>query len=1167
MAEKLTLQQRMAVENRGGKLLVSAAAGSGKTKVLVDRLLSYLTDPDDPANLDEFLIITYTKAAASELRGKIAAKLTERIAEDPENRHLQKQLQRLYLTQISTVHSFCSNVLREYAYRLDLPADFRVAEEAECRELQETVLAELLDRTYENQENHPHFNAFVDTQGLGRDDRQIPDLVIKVYNSARCHMYPDRWLDACGRSVDIHRITDASQTVWGRYLMDSLFEALDSQIFIFKSCIQAMSVSPRMEKPTARILDVLYQLEHLRAAASWDEVCARKNITYGTLTFPRKDVEALLVERVKAVWAACKESLKKKLVCFTDDSAQVLSDLNRSGEAAEGLIDLTRDFMAEYSRIKRSRRILDFSDLEHRMLDLLLGSSRSGETQAAAEIGSRFREIMVDEYQDSNQVQDAIFSALTSKRQNCFMVGDVKQSIYQFRLAEPQIFLDKYDAYVPAEDADGTEGRRIQLSHNFRSGGEIIEAVNDIFTHCMTRRTGGLDYGEEEALREGIPHTSLPDPGVELFIVETEDTGRDEPTFVAKKIQEMLRKGTLIRDGEDFRPVTPEDIVILLRSAKNTAPLYQKALEGCGIRCNAGENDLLKAPEIAVLRSLLQTVSNPRQDIPLVSVLASPVFGFTADDLARFRQGKKKCALYDALLQSDLPKAADFLRILDVLRKEARMNTLSQLVERCFSLTRLDSIYAAMPGGSVRMANLQQFSRMASDFEKTNLRGLDAFLEHLEAAEEKGLKSDSASPAGSVTIMTVHASKGLEFPVVFLCGLARKFNTESSKEQILCDKELFLGLKTADTQNRIRYPSLSHRAIQAKMAADGISEEMRILYVAMTRARDRLIMTYASSNSEKTLKEMALRCTFDGGKLLCREASCPGTWVLLTALNHQEAGSIHIRTEVPLDTALGQFPWNIEFAHPEETAPAPAATWQNRLQLPENAETILKESLSFHYPHLAATLAPSKQTATGRKGRILDAEAAEDTQEPKPVERTWRSPTFLSAQKDGRAYGSAMHCAMQFIRYEACSDLSAVEQELRRMVAEGFLTREQGSMVNCSQIAAFFATPLGRKLQQGAPCLREFKFSILDDGIHYSPDLVGEQVLLQGVVDCALLESDGITVLDFKTDYVTEVTAPQAVARYRNQVKTYCDALTRIYRQPIKQSCLYFFRLEKFYKV
>lgn len=1166
MAEELTREQRLAVENRGGELLVSAAAGSGKTKVLVDRLLGYLTDPQDPANLDEFVIITYTKAAASELRGKIAAKLTERIAQEPENRHLQKQMQRLVLTKISTVHGFCSDLLREYAYRLDIAADFRVADENECLELRENILEEILERAYENAGDDPDFCTLVDTQGLGRDDRLVPEIIQKVFDSARCHLDPESWLDQCARDADLSDITDVSETPWGKYLIDDLHEYVSCQINVMKACAEEADACEGLEKAAANLRDTVYQLEELCAAHTWDEIVKKRNIDYGRLTFPRKKPDPELEERIKAVRDACKKGVAKKLSAFAGDAFQVLSDRQQTAAGVRALLNLVKEFDSCFAAVKRSRRILDFGDLEHKTLDLLLGKRCSSPTSAAAEIRSRYREIMVDEYQDSNSVQEAIFQALTSERKNCFLVGDMKQSIYQFRLADPEIFLKKYHAYPDAEDAVPGQGRKILLSHNFRSGGEIVEGVNDVFRACMRPKVGGLHYGEGEALREGIPHEPLPEPGVELYCLQTgEDGYQQEASFTADRIQEMLREGTKIRTKNGWKNAEPEDIVILLRSPGSAGGVFRRELEKRGIRCTTGGGvNLLEAEEIAVLRSFLQVILNPRQDIPLISTLASPIFGFTADELASFRSERKQGNVYDALLLCDSPKARAFLNTLEILRLEARRSSLTVLLQRCLTLTRLDSIYAAMPGGESKSVNLQAFYQLAADFEKGSLRDISQFLDYLTSLESRGLTAEGASGGGCVTIMSIHKSKGLEFPVVFLCNLSRKFNQESLRAQILSDKELGLGLSVADTASRIRYPSIAKRAIAVKMAKESVSEELRVLYVAMTRAKDRLIMTYASKNLEGHLKNIVLRQSEDQGELLCREANCLGDWVLLTATRHRSAGELHALGGKPAETHMVTFPWKIRVVEPTGEAQETKAPQEVPNTMPEGVFEELQEALSFRYAHLDATMAPSKQTATGRKGRVKDEEAAEHTAGEKHPLRTWREPAFLSREVHGKAYGTAIHAALQYLRYEACGSEASVTREIARLVEEGYLPREQGELVNCGKIARFFDTELGRKLRGGVPCLREFKFSILDDGSHYGEGLEGEQVLLQGVVDCALLEEDGITVIDFKTDYVTKDTLRTVTERYRPQVEVYGEALSRIYEKPIKGKFLYFFHLDRF---
>ncbi len=1166
MAEKLTPQQKMAVENRGGRLLVSAAAGSGKTKVLVDRLLGYIQDPRDPANIDDFLLITYTKAAAAELRGKIAAKISEKIAENPGDLHLQRQLQRIFLTKISTVHAFCADLLREYAYRLDLSSDFRVGDENECAQLRLKALNLVLEEAYRSAGDDSDFAAFVDTQGLGRSDSLVPEIIEKVYDSARCHLDSEKWLADCVKAAEAQDASDASQTLWGKYLMEDLFAFLDMDIAAMESCARRLEAMDGMQKPAGNLTDTVFQLRRLRESKTWDQVVRNKDIDYGRLTFPKKMEDPSRTEPIKAVRKACKDALDKKLKAFSDPSDQVLADLAASAAAARGLVGMVRRFADEYDRLKRNARMLDFGDLEHRTLDLLLGKTRAGATAAAREISCRFREIMVDEYQDSNAVQDAIFEVLSDQRQNLFMVGDVKQSIYQFRLADPGIFLAKYHAYQNAEDAAPGEGRKVLLSSNFRSGGGVIAGVNDIFYDCMSQKVGGLDYTQAEALQEGIAHIALPEPEVELHGISVrEDTYGEEAAFVAQRIASLTDGTHFVRDGDTLRPIAPQDVVILLRSPGSVGQRYADALQVRGIRCATGVgSNLLQTRQIAALRSLLQVISNPRQDIPLLAALASPVFGFTAEDLAQLRADSRKGCIYDSLCQWENPKGHAFLEILRQLRRCMRLGTLPELLERIFALTDMEAVFAAMPGGEARKNDLQSFYTLVSQFEATGPKDLEKFLEHLDALEQKGLLSgqENAS-AGAVTIMSIHKSKGLEFPVVFLCGLSRRFNRESLNEPVLCHQELGLGLSCVDPETRVRYQAISKRAIAARMTAESLSEEMRVLYVALTRARDRLIMTYASDTLEADLQGMVSKMDLCPRQMLTSQVVCPGQWVLLSALGRVEAGEFFQIADRPEQLSLREPAWKIAVSQAPELCSAVLPEEHAEVQLPEKILESIRQGLCFSYAHVAATEAPSKQTATQRKGRFRDTEASEYASEANMPERIWRKPSFLETRRGATEYGNAMHAAMQYLRYEACGSVQQTAAELGRLVQEGFLTPEQGELVNKRAIAAFFEGPLGRRIRECRHVIREFKFSILDDGKSYAPELAGEYVLLQGVVDCALLEEDGIVLVDFKTDRVTEETLDQLTAHYAPQVQTYAEALERIYQMPVKECYLWFFRLNR----
>ena len=1168
MAEILTPQQLQAVEDRGGNLLVSAAAGSGKTKVLVDRLMGYLTDPQDPANIDDFLMITYTKAAAAELRGKIAAKLSERVAADPKNHHLQRQLQRLYLTKISTVHAFCGDILREYAYRLHIPGDFRVADENECAEIRIAAVNKILDEAYDHASEDPDFCAFIDTQGLGRDDRQVPEIVLKVYDSARCHLDPQQWLKDSISLVEVANISDASETLFGQFLIERLHGWLDLQISAMEQCATLAAVSEGMEKPAALLADTVYQLQTLRQCRTWDAIAGYPGVDFGTLRFGKNCTDEALIQRIKAVRDNCKKGLAKELRPFADNSRQVLKDLQQCAAAARGLVHLVECFSTEYDRVKKKRRILDFGDLEHYMLDLLLGKSRGNLSAAAVEIGNRFREIMVDEYQDSNQVQDAIYGALSRKKQNLFMVGDVKQSIYQFRLADPGIFLEKYAGYVPAASAEAGQGRKVMLSRNFRSSGGVLAAANDVFRLCMSPEIGGLDYGPEEALYEGVEHIPLDTPEVELLCVDVqEDTYAEESNVVARRIRQMLDGGECVRDKNGLRPVQPEDIVILLRSPGSTAAHFQRALERAGIRCaTGGGEDLLQTEEIAALRSLLQAIHNPRLDIPLVATMVSPVFGFTADDLAWIRAEHRAQSVYESLLHQQDEKTVQFLSVLQTLRQISRKQCLTELLEQIFVLTGLDDIYAAMDGGELRSSHLQTFFTLAAQFQSGGQGELGRFLEYLDNMEEKGLITTSEqSASGAVNIMSIHKSKGLEFPVVFLCGLSRSFNTESQRANVLCHKKMGLGLSVVDTQKRIRYPSIAKRAIAAQFGAEGISEEMRVLYVAMTRPKDRLIMTYASDCLEKELTDLVNRMDISGRKALIREAVCPGEWILLTALQRTEAGALFALGGYPQEISPGEPMWKIRVILGTDAMVGEAEAVQVAA-VPEGTEDILRQALNFQYEHLAATRTPSKQTATQQKGRIKDQETAEDAPRDLVKYQLWRKPGFAPEEAKGKQYGIAMHAVMQYIDYGACQDEASVAKEIQRLADQGYIRAEQASMVHASAFAAFFQSELGQKIRHGH-VEREFKFSLLVNAGAYDPSLCDDEILMQGVVDCVLIEEDGITVLDFKTDFVTEETVASVAERYRPQVETYAQAMEKIFQKPVKQSLLYFFRLGRFVQI
>lgn len=1160
MAEKLTPQQSLAVMDRGGELLVSAAAGSGKTKVLVDRLISYILDPVDPANIDDFLIITYTKAAAAELREKIANKLNEKIAQFPENRHLHRQLQRLYLTTISTVHSFCSDVLHQYAYMLDLPGDFEVIDDRDATQLRSAAMEQVLDEAYNSDDTNLDFFRFVEAQGFHRNDGKIPELVMKVSERALCHAKPDEWLDKCIRQAQVENISDAADTIWGKYLIEDLHETVALEIGGLKTLLGKISGLDGFDTAQKVLGDIVIQLQRLYDAQTWDAIIAARTIDYGKVNFKGGAKGSLLAEDIKKVKALCKKNMDDKLEAFVDSNEQVIRDLRSSYCAVKGLIWLVRSFHSVYAKLKRKIRALDYSDLEHFTLDLLYGKSRSGITAVAKELGSRYREIMVDEYQDSNAIQEAIFSALTSKRHNLFLVGDVKQSIYQFRLADPEIFLEKYNRFGAAGKTEEGEGRKVLLSCNFRSGGGVLDAANDVFSGCMSRKTCGLDYGKEEALVEGIPHIPLKDPEIQLLGLQTKDESNiQEARMVASRIRELLDGSHFVRNGEELRSVTPEDIVILLRSPSTQAEPYKRELEALGISCEDDlEENLFDADEICVLRSILTVISNPRQDIPLVAALTSPVFGYTANDLAMLRGENRVLPIYDLLRHSEDEKAKRFFSILTQLRKDAKVTTIAGLLERIYLHTNLDSIYGAMKDAQKRAEHLEQFYAIAVDHDSRNTANLEQFLSDLEVMEQNGLKLPSTPKTGCVRIYSIHKSKGLEFPIVFLCGLSKHFNTRATTNKVLLDKELGIGLCCADHEGRLCYPTIAKSAIAVKMMKDLRAEEIRILYVAMTRPRDRLIMTYSFWKSDTAFGNMLARMKHYDPVLVHTCVNSLSAWVLSCALQRTEAGALFAFGDRPEQTHLGKTIWDIQVLEPEDINQAQAISEIGMEVKREVDLSAIREALFFRYPYQAATTTPSKQTATQLKDREKDAEISEKTLLPS-FRKTWRKPSFVSGDATGAQRGNAIHAVMQYVDFSKCQNEEDLTSEFERLVASGIMSKEEIDLVDRNHILHFFSSDLGKRIASASKVVREFKFSVLVDSQHGSAD----KILLQGIVDCAIIDSDGITVIDFKSDRVTLENISEKNAAYSYQINAYAQALTNIFGLSVTEKWLYYFSINQ----
>ena len=1183
MAVKLTDKQREVVEDRDGSLLVSAAAGSGKTRVLVDRLFRRVLG-EERADMDDFLIITYTRAAAAELRERIAMELGERMGETPGDRHLQRQLMLVYQADIKTIDSFCTALLRENVHLLDfggeraLTADFRVLDESEAALLRRRVLPRVLEQFYTGMT--PGQTQLADAFGFGRDDSRLEELVLEVHEKVQSHAYPERWL-AEQRTAWSRLPEDVGETAWGRELLGTLGRKAGHWAALLRESAGQMADDGPLWKAYAPCFsNAAAQLEALAAAAAegWDAARGR-TVSFPRLTAARKCEYPELKVRMKDLWDRCKAETAAACAVLDVTAAEAAEDMRLSAPAMEALLDLCADFSRAYQEEKLRRNATDFSDQEHYAVRLLLGED-GRPTELAELVSGRYREVMVDEYQDTNQVQNCIFSAVSCGGRNLFTVGDVKQSIYRFRLADPSIFLEKYYSYPDAAQAEKGEPRRILLSQNFRSRSQILDAVNFVFQAVMSREMGDVDYGGEEQLYFGADYLpAREDCQTEFHLLEVPQQ-RDgeappvsrplaEARFVAERIAALLEEGYPVTDREtgELRPCRPEDIVVLMRSPGPRLRHYTRALAERDVPCGTQEDeDFFSAMEVAVVFALLQILDNPRQDVPLIAVLRSPLFGFTPDRLAFIRGSHREGDFYEALAASEDAGCAAFLAQLEELRSLAKDMSMHRLIWRLYNQLNVLGVFGAMAGGERRRENLITLYEHARAFEGAGYKGLFAFVSHLRFLLENGEQpaGASGSAAGGVQIMSIHRSKGLEFPIVILADLNKSFNTADLRAPVLVHPKLGLGPMFIDLDRRIRYPTAAREALAGRLSREMRAEEMRVLYVGMTRAKEKLILVASMRSAAKTLASLTAlsSLTLQGGRLppeTVDSGKSMAEWILLPLLRRREAAPL--RAAAGLEEGAwqpdGDAPWLVTFRDGTAYGTGQPAA-EAALSSPKAGLPVYREALDFVYPHLAACGAPTKLTATQLKGREKDREIAENTPQPY-VHREFAAPRFLSGKQPlgPAARGTAMHLVMKHLDLRRGGADGTVEELVRRRL----MTPEQAAAVDTAAIERFLASSLARKLRQADRVEREVRFSLLVPAEEYYPDLKGgEEVLLQGVVDLYAVKDGQITVVDFKTDHVTEGTLPEKIAYYRPQLEAYSRALERILEKPVTERILYFFQ-------
>lgn len=1196
MGFPLTKEQRAVVENRGGGLLVSAAAGSGKTRVLVERLL---TRVEEGLDIDRFLVITYTKAAAAELRGRIVEELSARLAERPADRHLRRQTTLVYKTQISTIHAFCAQLLREHGHALDLDPDFRLCDESEAGLFMLQAMDTVLDIRYDDVKPESDFALLLDMMSAGRDDSRLVQIVLDIYSKVQSHPDPQAWLKDQERVFALEGVTDAGDTSWGALLLENARKQAEYWLSRMAHALDLTTGDEKLSRSYAPSLSGTLEGLNLFIEATgqgWDRAAERADIPFPRLGAVKGCEDPTAQSQIKAIREMCKKRMSKVHELFSDPSDRLIADMQAVYPAVRGLFALVNDFSVAYTSLKRHRNSLDFSDLEHLAVKLL--TYPGGEaTELADTVAMRYDEVMVDEYQDTNEVQNAIFTAVSHKGASLFMVGDVKQSIYRFRLADPTIFLKKYRSFQPYTQAKEGEPRRILLSKNFRSRTQVLEGANFLFRNVMSVEFGEMSYTADEALYCGaVFHGEEQDYSVELDALdlsskaEEDETGEKVPKdlmearFTARRIQELLDSRFQVSDKNGgLRPVGAGDMVILLRSPNTVLHHYAKAMGERNLPWEAdGGGDFLASTEVSVALSYLQIIDNPRQDVPLISVLRSPIWGFSADRLAEIRAGAPDLDFYGALAQNDETDSRTFLKELSLLRDRACDMSCHQLLWDIYDRTNLLGVFSALGDGETRRGNLLALTEYARQFEEAGHKGLFGFLSYLDRMRKNGSKLISSNPAGEgggVRILSIHKSKGLEFPVVFLCGLARRLNREDMQKPILFHPRLGVGPKGLDTERMVEYVTLARRAVAGQLEREMMAEELRLLYVAMTRAKEKLVMVCALTGGAQELQRLSgdAGCPVEPQALLGTQSVAQ--WVLLPVLSRPDAGALRRVMDSYVDVTVTDCgpAWDIRWVDGADLRMEPFGHAHDRLEerSHKTIDPALLECLNWSYPHREDVEIPSKLTATQLKGRELDEEIAEgapstaqeEDSRPDPQKTIrFNRPNFAVEERGltSAQRGTALHLVMQFINFDNTDSVEHVLDEIQRLKALQIITSQQGDAADPKKIVTFFTSPLGRELTASNNLHREFKFSILVPACDYYAQ-VGreEEVLLQGVVDCWYETLDGITVVDFKTDWVTGKSVNERAKEYRPQLMAYSRALEQVTGRPVCRRVLWFFALDR----
>lgn len=1214
MAEvKWTNEQLQAIQEKDSNILVAAAAGSGKTAVLVERIIHKIID--EQMDIDKILVVTFTNAAASEMRERILEAIYKKLEENPENVHLQRQIILLNKASICTIHSFCLDVIHNHFYEIDLPSNFKIADTAEIDLLKQEVLDDLFEQKYT--ENDKDFIELLENYTNYRGDEALQELVLKIYKFIQSSPFPIKWLQ---EKLELLKIEDKdiSQTIWGKLIIQAVEDDIQESIMQLETVKSKMALYPEMTKFYQKICEDLIIIKDLQNYNSWDELYI-KLLNFNFSKWPvDKKVTNDLKEDSKEIRDKVKKHIKEKTAKLLSCSQeQAVKDLKIITPILEKLANLVTEFTKNFAEKKKEKNCIDFNDIEHFALKILLDENNNP-TEVAKKYKEKFEEIAIDEYQDSNLVQEAILTSI-SKGNNIFMVGDVKQSIYKFRQARPELFLQKYDEYKNKEEKTQEDNLKIQLFRNFRSRQNILNITNLVFESIMSKELGDINYNENEYLNYGANYPEpeeiknyagiaeldiidlKEDESITAFEGEEDEEEQErveddvlEAKFVANKIQELLNSDYMVFDKKQgYRKIRPKDIVILLRATSNLSPIYEKELSDLELPVFSDTSGTyLDTVEIQTILSVLKIIDNPLQDIPLVVVLRSSICNFTDNDLITIRLTDRNCNFYEALIKTRIifdgdlkDKIESFLEKLEKWKSISQYMPLDEFIWQIYLDTGYYQYVGLLPNGAMRQANLKTLFEKAKQYEKASFKGLFNFIQFIDKLKKQNGDLASAKLIGEnedvIRIMSIHKSKGLEFPVVFLCNSHKKFNMQDLNDNILLHQDIGFGPTIMDTTKKIKYSSIAKDAIKLKMKQETLSEEQRILYVALTRAKEKLYITGRSKDFTKYVQdknkvlEMYESENIKLDAKLMKKANSYLDWIMCVYLFNQgrtitlkgeqyklsDIITLNVSNKKDLLKTLAKE----EVVEQIDLKEKIGQILKNKSdEEKKKSEQALKELLEWKYDYIVDTTLPTKSSVTKIKQEKIKLEEILKGIESEEVEyKKSYTPKFMQEDKkiSNAEKGTLVHLCIQRLDERKDYELKDIQNMILNLVEKEIITKNEADAIDVNLIYQYTKSQLFEELRQAKEVHKEqpFYINIPAKDVVSEAENSKKNILVQGIIDLYYIDkNDNLVLIDFKTDYISnEPNAKEKILeKYKVQLEIYKTALEQALGRKVNKTAI-----------